>query len=156
MIRLTPWPAGGGELMARPRSRAHGERLGRLTAPTHRAWFWVALWTALAATASAALGPVLDGHGPPIPLHAVLHTLGGASFAAFGLHAWRRRADSSVGRLLTVAGLGILASSILRESGSSAAFTLDLLFGELWIALFAMLILSFVTGGRLLLAPAAL
>ena len=79
----------------------------------------------------------------------MVHDLAGVSFAACGLVAWRRRPDSAVGRLLTVAGFGVLLSSILTQVDSPVAFTLALLFGELWIVLFATLILSFVTGGRL-------
>src|SRR3954462_5177295 len=51
--------------------------------------------------------------------------------------------------MLTITGFGVLASTILGEVDSPLAHTLDLLFGELWIALYAALILSFVTGGRL-------
>jgi signal transduction histidine kinase len=68
---------------------------------------------------------------------------------ACGVVAWRRRRDSAVGPLLTVAGFGVLLSTILGQLDSPLAFTLALLFGELWIMLFAELILSFVTGGRL-------
>ena len=51
--------------------------------------------------------------------------------------------------MLTVTGFGVLLSAILGQVDSPLAFTLVLLFGELWIALYAALILSFVTGGRL-------
>ena len=93
--------------------------------------------------------PVVSPDGPPVPLAGVMHILSGVSFAACGLVAWRRRADSAVGPLLTVAGFGVLVSPILFQVDSPVAFTAALLVGELWIALFATLILSFVTGGRL-------
>src|SRR5204862_1649389 len=51
--------------------------------------------------------------------------------------------------MLTVAGFGVLLPAILGQVDSPLAFTLALLFGELWIAVYAALILSFVTGGRL-------
>ena len=51
--------------------------------------------------------------------------------------------------MLTIAGFGVLVPEILAQVDSPLAFTLVLLFGELWIALYAALILSFVTGGRL-------
>src|SRR3954466_10813312 len=51
--------------------------------------------------------------------------------------------------MLTVAGFGVMLPAILGQLDSPFAFTLAPLFGELWIALYAALILSFVTGGRL-------
>ena len=106
-----------------------------------------ALW-ALAAASFAALIPVLFDRGPPVPGYDVIHTLSGVSFAACGLVAWRRRPDSAVGWLLTLAGFVVLAAPILEQIDSPLAFTL-VPFGEMWIIAFAALILSFVTGGRL-------
>jgi signal transduction histidine kinase len=120
-----------------------------MTAATHRRWFWLTLWISAAAAGFVAQIPALFGRGPPVPAEEVLHNLSGVSFAACGLVAWRRRPDSAVGPMLTVAGFGVLLSAILGQLHSPLAFTLDLLFGELWIALYAALILSFVTGGRL-------
>ena len=51
--------------------------------------------------------------------------------------------------MLTVTGFGVLLPAVLGQIDAPLAFTLSLLFGELWIALYAALILSFVTGGRL-------
>jgi signal transduction histidine kinase len=148
MLRLMPSPAATGELLARP-ARARVEELSRLTAPTRSRWFWLALWTSAAAAGFVAQIPALFDRGPPVPANEVLHNLSGVSFAACGLVAWRRRPDSAVGPMLTVAGFGVLLSAILGQLDSPLAFTLVLLFGELWIALYAALILSFVTGGRL-------
>ena len=145
MIRVMPWAVGAGELVARP--RLHG--LGRLTAPTRSAWFWLALWVAAGAAGLIAQIPVLTAGGAPVPLSEVFHNLSGVSFAACGLIAWRRRPDSAVGPMLTGTGFGVLLAAILGQLDSSFAFTIALLFGELWIALYAALILSFVTGGRL-------
>jgi len=149
MIRLMPWALEAGELVARPVAHARVRGLSRITAPTHSPWFWLALWIAAIAAGFAALIPVLFDRGPPVPAVSVVHNLAGLSFAACGLIAWRRRPDSAVGRLLTVAGFGVVLSSILTQVDSPLTFTLAMLFGELWIALFATLILSFVTGGRL-------
>ncbi|HKG66304.1 MAG TPA: histidine kinase [Solirubrobacteraceae bacterium] len=107
------------------------------------------MWISAAAAGFVAQIPALFGRGPPVPAEEVLHNLSGVSFAACGLVAWRRRPDSAVGPMLTVAGFGVLLSAILGQLHSPLAFTLDLLVGELWIALYAALILSFVTGGRL-------
>jgi signal transduction histidine kinase len=147
MIRLTPSGAGARELVARPvaRGRVHS----RFTAPTHRPWFWATLWAAVAAAGFVALIPVLFDSGPPIPGYEVINRLAGISFAVSGLVAWRRRPDSAVGCLLTIAGFGVLLSPILDQVDAPLAFTLSVLLGDLWIVLFATLILSFVTGGRL-------
>jgi len=135
--------------MARRPARARIDVLGRLTAAPRSRWSWPALWIATAAAGLLAQRPLLTGDGPPVPLEEVLHNLSGVSFAACGLVAWRRRPDSAVGPMLTVAGFGVLLSAILGQVDSAVAFTVALLFGELWIAVYAALILSFVTGGRL-------
>src|SRR3954465_9960833 len=149
MIRLIPWAVGASELVANPPARARVRGLGRLTAPTPSPWFWGVLWIATAAAGFIAQIPALMDRGPPVPVDEVLHNLSGVSFAACGLIAWRRRPDSAVGPMLTITGLGVLVSAILGQVDSPLAFTLVLLVGELWIALYAALILSFVTGGRL-------
>src|SRR5213592_4258232 len=149
MIRLMPWAVGASELVARPRPPARVHGLGRLTAPTRSPWFWLALWISTAAAGFIAQIPVLMDGGPPVPVHEVIHNLSGVSFAACGIIAWRRRPDSAVGPMLMVTGFGVLLPAILGQVDSPLAFTLALLFGELWIALYAALILSFVTGGRL-------
>ena len=104
MIRLLSWAGESSELLARPVARGRLRGLGVLTARTHSAGFWLALWAATAAASFAALIPVLFDRGPPVPGHSVIHTLSGVSFAACGLVAWRRRPDSAVGRMLTLAG----------------------------------------------------
>ena len=149
MLRLLPSDVSVRELVGSPvaRRRVHG--LGRFTAPVRSAWFWPGLWAAVAIASFVALIPVLFGHDPPISGYAVIHTLSGVSFAACGLIAWQRRPDSTVGRLLTATGLGVLLAPILRQLDSPLAFTLATLLGELWILGFVVLILSFVTGGRL-------
>jgi signal transduction histidine kinase len=149
MIRLRPLLAGTSGLVARPVTRGRAQALSRFAAPAHPAWFWAALWAAAATCGFVALIPVVFHRGPPVPGFDVAHTLSGISFAACGLIAWRRRPDSAVGRLLTIAGFGVLVSPILAQVHSPVAFVVSILFGDLWIVLFATLILSFVTGGRL-------
>jgi len=149
MLRLMPSAVAAGELLVRPGARARLHGLGRLTAPTHSPWFWLALWISAATAGFVAQIPALFDRGPPVPANEVLHNLSGVSFAACGLVAWRRRPDSAVGPMLTATGFGVLVSAILGQVDSPLASTLVLLFGELWIALYAALILSFVTGGRL-------
>src|SRR5215218_2783452 len=149
MLRLVPWAVGASELVARPLARGRLPGLSRLTAPTHGAGFWSALWIAAAAAGVLALRPAVVADGSAVPAHEVIHLLSGVSFAACGLVAWRRRPDSAVGRMLTLAGFGILVPPVVGQIDSPPTFTLATLFDELWIAAFATLILSFVTGGRL-------
>ncbi len=144
-----PWDDGVRELLSRPVKFGRGQAMSRFTAPTHGRWFWLTLSVAAAATGFAALIPVLFDTGPALPGYVVINRLAGISFMACGLLAWSQRPDSAVGRLLTVTGFGVLLSPVLTQLDSPAAFTADLLFGDLWIALFIALFLSFVTGGRL-------
>jgi signal transduction histidine kinase len=149
MHRLLSWTGAPTELSARPVARGRFRRPRHLTAPTHGAAFWLALWGAVAVASVVALRPVLFGRGPPVPGYAVIHTLSGVSFAACGLVAWRRRPDSAVGRMLTLTGCWLLLAPILLQIDSPLAFTVATLAGEMWIIVYAALILSFVTGGRL-------
>ena len=115
MFGLTPWAGGMRDLVARPVARRRVEGVSRFTAPTRSPWFWLALWTAVAAASFAALIPVLFDRGPPMAVNDVIHSLSGTSFAACGLVAWRRRRDSAVGPMLTVAGFGVLVPEILAQ-----------------------------------------
>src|SRR5215217_6025885 len=140
MIRLRPLHPEGSELIA---PRLAGARMpwpSRLSAPTRGRWFWLALWILAAAVSFVALIPVLLDRGPPVDGYEVIHTVSGISFAACGLVTWRRRPASAV---------GVLLGPILEQIDAPLALTLVALLGELWIAGFATLILSFVTGGRL-------
>jgi signal transduction histidine kinase len=150
MFSLTPRAGAVRDLVARPVVRRRVEGLNRFTAPTLSPGFWAGLWTAIAVASFAALIPVLLDHGPPMAVNDVIHSLSGTSFAACGLVAWRRRRDSAIGPMLTLAGFGILVPEILVQVDSSIAFTLALLFGELWIVVYVALILGFASGGRLM------
>src|SRR4051812_32958403 len=145
-----PLEAGIRELVARPVAGGRIHRLSRLTAPVRSPWFWAALWAAAATMSFAALIPLFFGDGAPLPGYEILHRLSGVSFAACGLVAWHRRPDSLVGMLLTAAGFGVLVGPVLDQLDSPLAFTLSTLIGECWIIAFVTLILTFVTGGRLI------
>jgi signal transduction histidine kinase len=149
VLRLLSWAGGTSELLARPVARDRLRGLDRLTARTHGTRFWIALWAAVAAAGVIALIPVFDGDSP-VPGNSVIHRLSGVSFAACGLVAWRRRPDSAVGPMLTLAGFGVNLSEILTQIDSALTFTAALLLGEVWIVVYAALILSFVSGGRLI------
>ena len=144
MTRLLSWAGGTAELIAHPVAHSRFRGLAR----THGTWFWVGLWAAVAAAGVVAFIPVFDGN-PPVSGNEVIHRLSGISFMACGLVAWRRRPDSAVGPMLTVAGFGVVLEEILVQVDSALAFTAALLLGEVWIVLYAALILSFVSGGRL-------
>jgi signal transduction histidine kinase len=146
VLRLVSWAGGTSELLARPLERGRLRGLGQVTARTHGTRFWVALWAAGAAAGVIALIPVFAGD-PPVPGNEVIHRLSGISFMACGLVAWRRRPDSAVGPMLTVAGFGVVLSEILTQIDSALAFTAALLLGEVWIVVYVALILSFVSGG---------
>jgi len=121
MSSVTPWAGEVRALVARRRI----DGLTRFTAPTRSPWFWIALWTAAAVASFAALIPLLFDRGPPMAVNDVIHSLSGTSFAACGLVAWRRRRDSAIGPMLTIAGFGILVPEILTQIDSSTAFTLE-------------------------------
>jgi signal transduction histidine kinase len=144
-----PWAVGTRELVARPAVRGRVPALSRFTAPTRSPWFWLVLWAVAGAAAFVALIPAFFPTGAPLPGYEVIHTVSGVSFAAWGLIAWRRRPDSAIGGLLTATGFAVLVGPIVEQIGSPLALTLVALGGELWIIGFATLILSFVTGGRL-------
>src|SRR4051794_8797050 len=104
MIRLRPLVAEASELMARPVARGPEE----LREPARGPWFWVALWLGTLVASFVALIPALFGHEPPVTGYEVVHTVSGISFATCGLVAWRRRPDSRIGVMLTLAGFGVL------------------------------------------------
>jgi signal transduction histidine kinase len=137
------------DLVARPVALGRVEHLHRFTAPTRSVWFWLTLWIAVAIASFVALIPALFDGEPPMAANDVIHSLSGTSFAACGLVAWRRRRDSAIGPMLTVAGFGVLVPEILVQIDAPVAWTLAVLFGELWILVYAVLILSFASGGRL-------
>jgi len=146
---LLSWAGASSELLGRPVARGRIRALGHLTARTHGAAFWLTLWAAVAAAGFVALIPVLFGSDPPVAGNSIIHRLSGISFAACGLVAWRRRPDSAVGPMLTLAGFGVNLSEILTQVDSPVTFTAALLLGEVWIVVYAALILSFMSGGRL-------
>ena len=149
MIRWAPWEVGASDLVAAPRARGSLRVLRRVTAPERSLAFWLALWFAGAAAGALALLPVIFERGEPVPGADVAFRLVGVSFIACGLVAWRRRPDSDVGRLMTAAGFGVFVFPLLSQLDSPVAFTTGVLFSSLWTVVFAALVLSFVTGGRL-------
>ena len=109
---------------------------------------WAALWVLAAAAAFGALAPVLFRHVPFEPIDVVFRVVG-ASFAACGLVAWRRRPDNHSGLLMTATGFALFASPLLAQVDAPLTQTLGLLLPDLWVLFFVPLVLTLLTGGRM-------
>jgi signal transduction histidine kinase len=110
--------------------------------------YWILLWIAVAAGDVAMLLPLRAGAKVP-PVYFVLVLVVG-SFAVCGLIAWRRRPDSRSGQLMTATGFAFFASPLLSQLPWPAARTLTYWLPDLWLLFFVPLLLTFLTGGRLL------
>ena len=120
----------------------------RFTAPSRGAGFWAAMWAVAVAAEFGALVPILFGDDPVVGADVVYRLVGG-SFAAFGLVAWHRRPDSHSGPLMTATGFGLLVSLLLKQIDAGIALTAGEVLEDIWEPAFLALVLSFVTGGRL-------
>ena len=120
----------------------------RFTAARRGFGFWVALWTLAVAAEFGALVPIIFGDAP-VEGADVVYRLVGGSFAAFGLVAWHRRPDSRSGPLMTATGFGLLVSLLLKQIHTGVALTAGEVLEDIWAPAFVALVLSFVTGGRL-------
>lgn len=100
----------------------------------------------VACVAAAALPPTI--RGDPLPFMSLAYELGvGVLFVLAGLLGWARRPDSSVGGLLTVAGLAWLMARVLLWTGNNAAiFSFGLVLVLLPIAFVAHLAVVFPSG----------
>ena len=110
---------------------------------------WITLWTAAAAAEILALLPLIRspesaGH----PVYTILRLVGG-SFAVCGLIAWHRRPDNRSGLLMTATGFAFFVTPLLSQLATPVAQTLGYLLPDLWLLFFVMLMLTFLTGGRL-------
>jgi hypothetical protein len=121
----------------------------RFTVPQRSAGFWVALWTLVVAAEFGALVPIIFAGDAPVEGADVVYRLVGGSFAAFGLIAWHRRPDSRSGMLMTATGFGLLVSLLLKQIHTGITLTAGEVLEDIWSPVFAALVLSFVTGGRL-------
>src|SRR6476646_324014 len=107
------------------------------------------MWALTVAAEFGALVPIISAGDAPVEPADLVYRLVGGSFAAFGLVAWRRRPDSRSGALMTATGFGLLVSLLLKEIHAGAASTLGEVTEDIWTPFFVALVLSFVTGGRL-------
>ena len=95
------------------------------------------------------LRPALLDRDAPVQGLQVVFGLVGGSFAACGLVAWRRRPDSRSGALMTATGFAFFIYPLLSQIDAPLAATVGQLFVDLWSVLFVMLLLTLLTGGRL-------
>jgi hypothetical protein len=149
MIHWAPWEGVANELATRPLRRSGAEAHSRFAVRKHGAGFWIALWTAAIAAELLALRPVVFDRTAPIDGLAVVFSLVGLSFAAFGLVAWRRRPDSRSGMLMTATGFAFFVSPLLVQLDSPVAFTTHALLVDSWVFFFVALLLTLLTSGRL-------
>jgi signal transduction histidine kinase len=147
-VQLTPVGTVESDLVAPPVSR-RSAHLSRFTARERGVRFWAAMWMAVAAAEFAALVPVIFGRAEPVPGWDVVYRLVGGSFAASGLIAWRRRPDSRIGPIMTATGFGFFLSPLLSQIHAPVATTAGLLANDYWTIAFVVLLLGYVTGGRL-------
>jgi len=147
MIRWAPWEGVASDLATESLRRSGAAVRSRFAVRHHPAVFWIALWAAAIAAELLALRPVL--FDPPIEGLAVVFSLVGFSFAAFGLVAWRRRPDSRSGLLMTATGFAFFVSPLLVQLDGSVAFTAHALLVDAWVFFFVALLLTLLTSGRL-------
>jgi predicted cobalt transporter CbtA len=131
------------ELALRARSAA-GVRLVRRFSPVVKAdrAFWAALWVAAAAGTAGSLALFVVQRNLPVDPVQVVLRLVGASFAACGLVAWRRRPDNRSGLLMTLAGFAVFLAPVLGLLDDPVARTLALWLSDLWLLFFVPLVLT--------------
>ncbi len=134
--------------LALPRGRADTLLAQRFGRERRGAAVWVFLWVLAAAATFGALAPVLFHHVLFEPVDVAFRVVG-ASFAACGLVAWRRRPDNRSGLLMTATGFALFVSPLLEQLHSPLALTLGLLLPDMWVLFFVPLVLTLLTGGRL-------
>jgi signal transduction histidine kinase len=149
MVRVASRAVAAGELVAAPVGRPSAQVLTRFAPSDRGTAFWLALAALVLAAEFGALVPVIWSGGQPVEGAQVVFRLVGGSFAACGLIAWRRRPDSRSGLLMTATGFGFLASPLLAQIEAGAGQTAAIVFSDLWAIPFSALMLTFLTGGRL-------
>ena len=119
-------------------------------APERHLAFWIVAWSAYAlAEVWVLLHFLLNGPIAPLPAVLVVFRIVGGLFAACGLVAWRRRPDNHSGRLMTATGFAFLASPLLLSFESPVLRTAGLLLRNVWLLLLVVILLTFLSGGRL-------
>jgi signal transduction histidine kinase len=107
------------------------------------------MWTAAVVVQLVALRPVLLPEGEPLPAFLVMYHVVGFAFTSCGLAAWRRRPDSSVGRLMTTAGFLLYAWPVIGQIPSPGARIAASILEDLWAIPMVALLLTHHSAGRL-------
>jgi signal transduction histidine kinase len=147
-VRLTPSGVVESDLVAPPVSRRSAHVLSRFTTRERGTRFWVSLWLLGVAAQVGVLVPVFSGAAADEPGYGLVFRLIGGSFVACGLIAWRRRPDSNVGLLMTLAGFGFFVAPLAAQLDAPAGDTAAAYFVDIWTIPFIALLLTSVTGGR--------
>src|SRR3954451_9535116 len=106
------------------------------------------MWTLAVAAEFGALVPIIFGDAEVVAADVVYRLVGG-SFAAFGPIAWHPPPDRPRRPLMTATGFGLLVSLLLKQIHAGVAQTTGEVLEDIWAPAFVALVLSFVTGGRL-------
>jgi signal transduction histidine kinase len=149
MIRLARWDVATSRHAPSSVAARPSPALGRFAAPQRGAGFWLTLWVLAVAAELGALVPVIFPGEEHVEAVQVVYRLIGGSFAACGLIAWRRRPDSRSGLLMAAAGVGFFLSAIVGQFDAPIAQTASILVQEMWAPFFVALLLTLLTGGRL-------
>ena len=120
--------------------------IAAISTPARQRLLLAALWLGTAAAQWGALQPTLARGHPHASV--LLYHVVGASFAACGLLAWRRRPESLVGPLMVATGYLFYARLLLSRLDSSFVQTFAIVFGNLWLISFGALLLIFPGGRR--------
>ena len=126
----------------------HAHATHRFAGAGHSRAFWIVLWAAVLVAEFGALVPVLFPNGAVVGGIDVAFRLIGGSFAACGLIAWHRRPDSRSGLLMTATGFAFFVSPLFSQLDSPVAQVIAYWLPDLWIFFFVLLVLTFLTGGR--------
>ena len=122
----------------------------RFAAPVRHRAFWIVAWSVYVSAEVWVLAHFLM-NGPVAPLLPVLvvFRIVGGLFAACGLVAWQRRPDNHSGPLMTATGFAFLASPLLLQFEAPLLRTTGLLLRNVWLLLLVVILLTFLSGGRL-------
>ena len=120
----------------------------RFSAPALTPGLAAALWSAgVVLTGLAIAGLVLGDED--VPGYGVVFSLMGSAFVACGLIAWRRRPDSYSGLLMTATGFLLFVQPLFLPFASGETEVIAYVFGNLWSITIVWLLLTMLTGGRL-------
>ena len=128
---------------------SHAGASRRFSEREHGGVFWAVLALAVVAAEFGTLVPVLFAHGAPVEPIDVAFRLIGGSFAACGLIAWHRRPDSRSGLWMTATGFAFFVSPLAVQLDWPVTQALALWLPDLWVLFFVLLVLTYLTGGRL-------